>query len=144
MMLTFVPTVHRQYSFIRKISGWSVLWTGSPSSSYILSVSYFFFSYFSIAIRSQPRIRKPHLFFFPPAKIRWIWSPRLKAWLNSSLVWNSETNGNQASTATGAKMTKAIMYSYPRARAFTDPHILRPFTTGLQACAIWKRNQQNF
>lgn len=52
-----------------------------------------------------------YLFFLPPAKIRWIWSPRLKAWLNSSLVWNSETNGNQASTATGTKITNPIMYS---------------------------------
>lgn len=83
-----------------------------------------------------------HLFFFPPAKIRWICRPRLKAWLKSSLVWNSETNGNQARNATGPKITYPIKYSYPLAKALTDPHIPIPFTIGLQACAIcWRMPQ---
>lgn len=79
-----------------------------------------------------------YLCFFPPARIRWIWSPLLKAWLNSNRVWNSETNGNQASTATGAKRTNPIMYSYPLARALTDPHIPKPLTNGLHDCDICK------
>lgn len=28
------------------------------------------------------------------------------------------------------------MYSYPRPRAFTDPHIPKAFTAGLNACDI--------
>lgn len=79
--------------------------------------------------------------FFPPARILWIWRPLLNAWLKRSLVWNSDTNGNQASMATGAKITTPIMYSYPLARAFTDPHIPIAFVIGLQACAIYNHRK---
>uniref|UniRef100_A0A0E0A5W8 Uncharacterized protein n=1 Tax=Oryza glumipatula TaxID=40148 RepID=A0A0E0A5W8_9ORYZ len=65
--------------------------------------------------------------------MREIWRPRLKAWLKSSLVWNSETKGNHASTATGTKMRIPIRYSYPLERALTDPHSPKAFTTGLLA-----------
>ncbi|RWW20034.1 hypothetical protein GW17_00015875 [Ensete ventricosum] len=68
--------------------------------------------------------------------MRDICSPRLKAWLKSSLVWNSDTKGNQASTATGAKITTPITYSYPRAKALTEPHSPSPFITGRSACDI--------
>lgn len=77
-----------------------------------------------------------YLFFFPPARIRWIWSPRLNAWLKSNRVWNSETNGNHANIATGAKRISPIMYSYPLPRALTDPQNPRPFTNGLHDCDI--------
>lgn len=77
--------------------------------------------------------------FFPQAKIRWICSPRLKAWLKSSLVWNSEMNGNQASIAIGAKIMTPMRYSYPLARALIELHIPIPFTIGRHACAINKR-----
>lgn len=78
----------------------------------------------------------PQFCFFPPAKMREIWRPRENAWLNSSLVWNSETKGNHASTATGTKITIPIRYSYPLDNAFTDPHSPKAFTTGLLAWDI--------
>lgn len=81
-------------------------------------------------------IQLSYLFFLPPARIRWIWSPLLNAWLYSSLVWNSETNGNQANMATGVKITTPIRYSYPLDKALTEPHIPMAFTTGRHACAI--------
>lgn len=81
-----------------------------------------------------------HLFFFPPARIRWIWRPLLKAWLNSSLDWKSETKGNHAKIAMGAKITSDIRYSYPLAKPFTDPHMCIFFTVGLQACDTSRRN----
>lgn len=74
--------------------------------------------------------------FLLPAKIREIWRPRLKAWLKSNLVWNSDTNGNHARMATGVKIRIPIKYSYPLPRAFTGPHNPIPFTNGLHACAI--------
>ncbi|TXG57124.1 hypothetical protein EZV62_018437 [Acer yangbiense] len=54
-----------------------------------------------------------------------------QAWLKSSLVWNSETNGNQANMATSAKITNPIKDSYPFARALEDPHNPRPLINDL-------------
>lgn len=74
--------------------------------------------------------------FFPPAKMREICRPLLNAWLNSNLVWNSETNENHARTATGVNRTTPIMYSYPLARALTELHMPSLFIADFQASDI--------
>lgn len=49
--------------------------------------------------------------FLCPPRMREICRPLLKAWLNSILVWNSETNGNQARNAIGVNNSKPMMIS---------------------------------
>lgn len=71
-----------------------------------------------------------------PARIREISNPRLKAWLNMSLVWNVETNGNHENKAIGIKIIIPIPASYRRAIDLIDFHNPSFFITGLHAAAI--------
>ena len=59
---------------------------------------------------------------FWPARILEICSPRLKAWLKSSRVWNSDTKGNHDSTAMGNKMRSPMVYSYILAISWMESH----------------------
>jgi hypothetical protein len=79
---------------------------------------------------------------FLPAKMREICRPRLKAVLNSSLVWIVETKGSQARTATGAKIKIPIPYSYVRAMALTESQRPRVLRVGLKTRAICKQIQE--
>lgn len=49
--------------------------------------------------------------FLGPPRIRDICRPLLNAWLNNILVWNSDTNGNQAKKATGINSSNPIIIS---------------------------------
>ena len=73
---------------------------------------------------------------FLPARIREICRPRLKAVLKSSRVWMVETKGSQARTATGAKITIPIPYSYVLAMGFTESHSPSVLRAGLKTREI--------
>ena len=77
---------------------------------------------------------------FFPARIIEIWRPRLKAWLNSSLVWNSDTNGNQDKTAMGVKIESPIMYSYALPNSLIESQNPSPLSTPRSACPIFKKH----
>lgn len=77
-----------------------------------------------------------------PARMSEISRPRLKAWLNISLVWNVETNGNHEEKAIGMKIITPIAASYKRPIDRTDFHSPIFFITGFQALAICRERER--
>lgn len=73
---------------------------------------------------------------FFPARIIEIWRPLLKAWLKSSLIWNSDTKGNQDKITIGMNITKDIMHSYALANSIKEFQNPIPFKAGLHAWPI--------
>ena len=57
-----------------------------------------------------------------PARILEICRPRLKAWLKSRRVWNSDMKGNHERTAMGRKMRIPMVYSYILAISWMESH----------------------
>lgn len=77
-----------------------------------------------------------------PARMSEISNPRLNAWLNISLVWNVEANGNHDEKAIGIKIMIPIAASYKRAIDLIDFHNPIFFTTGFQAQAICRNKKK--
>lgn len=97
----------------------------------------------NIVTCAKPMATKTSRFYFDdssffPARIIEIWRPLLKAWLKSSRVWNSDTNGNQDKTTIGANMNSPMIHSYARANSITESQIPSPLKQGLHAWPIFE------
>ena len=79
---------------------------------------------------------------FCPARILEIWRPRLKAWLKSNRVWNSETKGNHDKKPMGRKRMRPMMLSYALPSSWMESHSIVLSIIGAHACPICEEGRK--